>query len=279
VAQELPEAKPEVQSQIGKTFEMMNRLGVVTFDNVEVIKEAQEVKRLAGDDIEAVRQLATYIAETESVEDSHAVIALSVWRYLNVSPKATIGVLAPYLDSGNRALRGFVDDLFDGQEYEDFRDYARRQNEVPAPFVEYLFKRSPGEALQILQAGSVDTAAHVRIAREKLGATGDAIKPSPLEGKIVRASQGRRETLLAEHIVANALWLKKNGFKEQFREALPEAQEELTKLSKSKKWWARRYVVEIMRRNPELLMAHVMEELRDDENPLVSEAAKAGRSQ
>ncbi|WP_428306524.1 hypothetical protein [Lacipirellula sp.] len=272
VAQELPDAKPEVQAQIQQTFDTMRRPGVVDLSNVEVFKEAQAVKELAGGEEQTIEQLAVWVATTESSEDTHAVVALSVWRYLHVSPQATIRVLAPYLGSSNRALHGFVDDLLEGLGFEDFRDYARRQDAIPEPLVDFLFERSPGEALLVIQAASVDTAAHTRIAREKLEATGDAIKPSPLEAKEKRASRGRRETLLAEHIVANALWLKKHAFTTQFREALPEAQEELTKLSMSEQWWARRYVVEIMRQHPELLRAQVIEDLSEDESELVRKA-------
>lgn len=274
VAQELPDAKPEVQAQIQQTFDTMRRLKVDSFDNAEVLSEAQKTKELAGDEEQAIEQLAVWVATTESSEDTHAIVALMVWRYLHVSPKATIRVLAPYLGSSNRALHGFVDDLLEGQDFEHFRDYARRQDAIPEPLVDFLFERSPGEALQVLQAGSVDTAAHLRIVREQLEATGDAIKASPLERREERASQRRRETLLAEHIVANALWLKKHGFNEQFREALPEAMAELEQLANHKQWWARLYVVYIMRQNPVLLQDHILRQLAEDENELVRKAAE-----
>ncbi len=85
----------------------------------------------------------------------------------------------------------------------------------------------------------------------------------------------RHEIELAKHIVNNAIWLNKNGFSKRFQAALPDAMAELEKLAKHKEWWARLYVVYIMRQNPMLLQSRIMGQLAEDENELVSEAAKS----
>jgi hypothetical protein len=42
-----------------------------------------------------------------------------------------------------------------------------------------------------------------------------------------------------------------------------------------KEWWARLYVVYIMRQHPELRLEKVLQQLKDDRNELVREAAQA----
>jgi hypothetical protein len=280
-AQELPDANPAVQAQIKKTYDAMHRLGVVTFDNAEVLSEAQKVKLLVADDDEIVRQLAVFVATTESSEDAHAIVALSIWRYLHVSPSATIRVLAPYLDASDRSLRGFVRDWFQGydkaENFEDYKKYVMwkvsRKEEIPVPFIEYMYRQSPGQALLVLQRSTVDIRKQIEVVQQ-----GRALTQEEREEQR-QQQQERREILLAEHIVSNALWLHKNKFDEQFQAALPEAMAELEKLANHEQWWARLYVVHIMRRHPELLQDHILRKLAEDENELVSKAAKPGRGQ
>jgi hypothetical protein len=50
---------------------------------------------------------------------------------------------------------------------------------------------------------------------------------------------------------------------------------ELEKLANQKQWWARLYVVYIMRQNPVLLRGHILLQLAEDESTLVREAATA----
>jgi hypothetical protein len=268
-AQELPDAIPEVQAQFQKTYDTMLGLRVMSFDNAEVFAEAQKIKQLVNDE-QTIEQLAVFVANTESVEDTHTIMSLVLWRYLNVPTVTTMRVLAPFLDAEDRSLRGFVDDWFEGHhDSEDFRQYMRGRTAVPAPFIKFLYERSPGEALLLMQAGSVDVAADVQAAIKQLEGTG--------QGAARKPDEGRREILLAEHIVSNALWLHKNGFDERFQAVLPEAMAELEKLSKSEKWWARMYVAYIMGRNTVLLQDHILRQLAEDENELVREAATAGR--
>jgi hypothetical protein len=99
-----------------------------------------------------------------------------------------------------------------------------------------------------------------------------------MQAKKQQQGQDRREILLAEHLVSNAIWLNKNRFNDRFQAVLPEAMEQLEKLAKHEEWWARLYVVYIMRQNPPLLKDKVLRQLREDNNELVSEATKpAGR--
>jgi hypothetical protein len=54
--------------------------------------------------------------------------------------------------------------------------------------------------------------------------------------------------------------------------------EQLEKLSKHEEWWARLYVVYIMRQNPFLLRDKVLRDLADDNNEIVREAVQQNES-
>jgi hypothetical protein len=283
VQQLIAQADAEVQSQIKKTYDTMRRLGVISYDNVEVFREAQKVKELVADEDEIVRQLAVFVATTESSEDTHVLLSLMIWRYLQVSPAATIRILAPYLDASDDSLRGFAREWLSGHDdYEDYKKYVRwqvsRDEAVPAPLIKLLYERSPGQALQVFRSGSVDVRAHVQAAIAQLEATGqelEDLEPTPQEQEESERKELKgREILLAEHIVSNALWLHRHKYEERLQEALPEAMAELEKLAKHEQWWARLYVVYIMRQNSVLLQDHILRKLAEDENELVSKAAE-----
>jgi hypothetical protein len=131
--------------------------------------------------------------------------------------------------------------------------------DVLKPFTTYIYEHSPGRALLVFAIAN---------------SQGDTTtRPQNLGAFLETKKAELREIELAEHIVSNALWLQKNKFDERFQAALPEANEQLDKLAKGE-WWAKLYVVYIMRQNPPLLREKVLRDLADDENELVSKAAK-----
>jgi hypothetical protein len=275
-AQELPTANPAAQAQFKKTYDTMIRLGVFSFNNAEVLSEAQKVKQLVDTDEEIVRQLVVFVATTESAEDTHVLLSVMIWQYLHVSTNATIEVLAPYLDASDDSVRRFAKEWFQGHnDDEEYRRYIRgRSRVIPESFIKYLYEHlPPGRALLLMQSGSVNVNAHIAAARKQIEARQQGLElPNQEEDEAERSD--RREILLAEHIVSNALWLQKHGFNERLQAVLPEAIAELEKLANRKEWWARMYVVYVMRQNPVLLQDHILRKLAEDENPLVSVAAK-----
>jgi len=104
-------------------------------------------------------------------------------------------------------------------------------------------------------------------------------KFTPLRDEMHRQRDEKRykEIRLAEHIVSNVIWLKKKKFDERFQKALPEAKKQLAKLAEYDQWWARLYVVEIMRRHQhrELRLPDVLDKLSRDSNFTVSKLAKS----
>jgi hypothetical protein len=160
-----------------------------------------------------------------------------------------------------------------------------KHEEIPPGFIEYIYERDPGKALVVFAYANAlssvtgglesihNTITARREGREK---TPEEIqKQRQAVNRQMMAKGEKSEILLAEHIVSNAIWLKENEFADRFQRALPEAQQELKKLAEHDQWWARLYVAEIMRQHPELRIPDVMKRLSDDDNELVSKAAKS----
>jgi hypothetical protein len=294
---------PAFQTQVQKIVDALHQPRVDPEDNLDAIREVQTYKKLADDKDKLVEQLAIYVAATEDEDFTHEVIALVVLDFLRLKPSVPVRVLAPLLESENRQLRNFAQSWFSAHDgtalaspegppfkpvnYDDYEEYVSwklgRGEEVPAGFVRYIYERSPGRALLVFayagQHGDVSA---------RLQAIGTAIEARQ-QGKLPEESigrdqqlevrrqarvRGRREIELAEHIVSNAVWLKENGFADRFQAALPDANETLATLANHKEWWARLYVAYIMRKYPELRRADIIQQLAEDENELVHDAAK-----
>jgi hypothetical protein len=169
--------------------------------------------------------------------------------------------------------------------YKEYLEYVsgsvNRGEEIPAPFIKYIYERSPGQALLVFAKGTRNVAAQLQAIRKGLDARQQGREPTEQERGEIRQIQAkskqegreRRQILLAEHIISDAIWLHKHGFIVRFNEALPEAMDGLKKLANHEEWWARLYVVYIMRQNPALRHDDTLRQLAEDENPLVSEAA------
>jgi hypothetical protein len=221
-----------------------------------------------ADKNEIVKQIAVYAA---SPGEGQPLLALGLLQTLELPPSVVIRGLAPYLDAENKNLRSFVRDWFQGHDnagptssqqapvnYQDYYAYVRERmnakQEIPAPFVDYVFERSPGEAVLIFN---------------KADRLGGAL--ARLQGENIP----QEDVALAERVVSNAIWFKQHRHKDRLQAALPDAKSELLKLGSHEQWWARRYVAEIMRRHPELRQDDVLQKLRKDSEESVSKVAKS----
>jgi hypothetical protein len=268
----------------------------------KVFQEVQVLKAITNDQDEIVKQLAIFAA-TPSGDEGHPLFVLMILHLLDFPPSTVIPILAPYLNVENRDLRSIVRDWFQGHDnagsstlalqpinYDDYRCYVSRlmipKQEVPVAFIEYIYERHAGKALLVFAyaSGTRDVVARMQVIRKMIDARhqGKELEPHDETGRQLeerrhsRLSE-RREIELAEHLVSNAIWLKEHGFDDRFQKALPEAAAELAKLAKHDQWWARLYVVYIMRQHPELRQSDVLQELRADSNSLVSDLAKSMR--
>ncbi len=152
-------ADPVIQERIQRISKVL-RPRTVHSSNDAAFAEMQALKDSVADKGEIVEQLAVFAADPTAPEHQ-SLLAVLILHLLDLPPKIVIPALAPHLDAENRNLRGFVRDWFQHHEgdgtverplqplnYSDYADYIRDRNgEVPAPFAEYIFQRSPSRAL------------------------------------------------------------------------------------------------------------------------------------
>ena len=307
----LAQSEAPIQERIRNIADVPNQSRVDHHRNLAAIREAQALLESVADKHEIVEQVAIFAA-SPARREGRALEARAVLEVLGLPPKLVIRVLAPYLDADNPQLRSFVRDWFQSHDtcsgsgalalqslnFQDYVDYVRVQlnmnKDVPTAFIEYLYERSPGRALLVFYHANpqrhAETVARLREMQEELEADRQQLEEegaseTPQQREADREeeirqkveSELRREVLLAEHTVGNAIWLKENRFGEEFQKALPEATSELAKLAEHDQWWVRLYVAEIMRQHRELRQRAVVQQLASDSNPLVSKAAKSAK--
>jgi hypothetical protein len=301
-------SNPAIQEQLTRAYNAF--LAVPTEDlgaNCEAFKELQRLKDITKDKGEIVKELAVFVVTTSSEEDSHVLQAGALLGLLDLPPSIPIRVLAPYLDADNRQLRDFARIWFQYHDsnththgrpplgsvnYYDYMQYARsrlaRNEEIPTAFIEYIYEQHPGKALLVFAYSnrSADVVDRLRAIHEARQATRQGREKTPDEVRQQRewmrqdqisrqqAKREQSEIFLAEHIISDAIWLKENGFPEQFQEASPEAATELAKLANHKEWWARLYVAYVMHQHRELRQGAIVKQLAEDESAIVSKVAK-----
>jgi hypothetical protein len=305
------ESKPSIQEQIRKIYEIsLNTVRDDLTTNCEGYRELQRLQDIASDKGEIVKQLAIFVAITESEEDSHLMTAGAILEALDLQPSVPIRVLAPYLDAKDKNLRDFAQMWFHNHDsndhihgkpplgsvnYHEYMEYVRarlsRKEEIPTGFIEYIYEKHPGKALLVFAKamGVENTIAQLQAIHEAVQANRQGQERTSEEIQELRERERQRkmrqdstkkqrgEFFLAEHIVSNAIWLNENGFADRFQQALPEAKEQLKKLAEHDQWWARLYVAEIMRRQREFRDPGLLAKLREDDNELVKKAAQAIR--
>jgi hypothetical protein len=294
----LAQADPAIQAQIKATSRAFLTGGRSESDfrtNWRAFRELSTLKGLANDEEQLVKQLAIYAVVEPGIEETQVLEALHILQMLNLKAGIPIRVLVPYLDSDNEVLRGFVRDWFESPDgrrasrstreldasYKDYWDYINRMlgsnEEVPTAFVEYMYERSPGQALLVFLRldGRDEVIAHLRAIRENLDAAREGRAPIPFPKP--KPQDEQREIRLAVTLIDNAIWFKENQYDQRWQAALPEVNELLAKLSEHDQWWVRLYVAAMMRRHRELRIADVLERLSDDENESVRKATPAVR--
>jgi hypothetical protein len=165
--------------------------------------------------------------------------------------------LIPLLESKNEAelyeVRGWLAniDWFFCPDLEskltEYRAPLLRQKASPPPgLVKYLFDMRPGRALLLF--GDIYL--------------GDKGKPG----------DASRDLVWADHLISTVTWRIFNGFVQEGD--LEKARKEVDRLSKHDGWYARRYVIEVIRAEPKLGTPEIVDRLKKDPHPLVAEAVK-----
>lgn len=272
--------EPSIQEQFDKVIDALNNSPDPPQDNIEARREIKDLKDSVADKSDIVEQLIVYAA---GPDEEQPLKALMILHLLDLPPKIIIPELAPYLNDDDIKVSSFVSDWFQSHDNvgpsKDYVDYvSRRKEDIPNGFVEYLFERSPNEAFLVFVRAEPKSNAVKKI--EALRKKMDQQRPGWDEGlPQARAGAGieQNELLLAEHIISNAIWLRKYGFHDRFPNTMREAKQQLSQLSEHNQWWARLYVAEIMKRHRELRQAEVLEKLSRDSNELVSKPAKSAK--
>jgi hypothetical protein len=303
----IAETDPAIQLQISKVYGFHLDPSDAESE-VHVLEELQQLKDFTQEKDEIVKQLAIFVATTASEEDMHIFVAGRMLEFLEVSPRIPIRVLAPYLDSENKKLRDFARGWFHAHDsharvhgkpplgsvnYHEYMEYVRsnlaRNEEIPDGFIRYIYEKNPGKALLVFAYANRhgEVGARLLEIHQALETRQQAQKRTPeemrqlqakkLQDRLRRSESKQRlwEILFAEHTISNAIWLKENDlYPHRFQGTIPEARVQVQALAK-KEWWARLYVVYIMRQHPELRLDEVLQKLKDDSNDLVREAAQA----
>ena len=301
------QSDPAIQAQILAVYDSKSEIEACP--HIQAMKEAADDTK---DKEKLVRQLAIFAVTPPRPQEMHDLLTLVVLHRLELPPSTTIRVLAPLLDSENEKLGGFARNWFQPHDscgsgpssleclnYSDYLNYVRgqlnRHEETPSAFIEYIYERSPAQALLIFAQANPQRRSKMIANLQEISKQFEArqkqqksdglpgippmprpkeIKPDDLAG-LQLPQFDPREVRLAEVIISNAIRFK--GFDDRFHQALPEAKQQLEKLANHSEWWARLYVVHIMRRHPELRISEVQEKLCEDSNELVSRAAKGGK--
>jgi hypothetical protein len=148
-----------VQGQIAQVYASLHQHGGIdTGSNVEAFRQLQELKDIASDQRELVKQLAIFAVSPGDEQQPLAAYVILGW--LRIPSHITIDVLAPYLDTNDDSLRAFVLDFFHSLDradsgpfmcvnYYDYLEYVRgrvnRNEEIPRPFIKYIYERSPAQ--------------------------------------------------------------------------------------------------------------------------------------
>jgi hypothetical protein len=299
----IAESDPAIQAQITRTYNAFLAAGGDVKTNCKALDEVRKLKEHKS---EVVKQLAIFVATTDSEEDSHVLLTGFMLNLIDPPPSVPIRVLAPYLDADNDKLRDFARMWFRYHDSHD-RTHGRpplgsvnyyqymhyvgnqlvRNEEIPTAFIEYIYEQHPGKALLVFAYATRQAVGvgQLRILRAKLDARRQGRELEEHEARQLRADRQQQEVrqqhakelqyeiLLAEHIVSNAIWLQENGFVDRFQKALPEANAQLAKLTYHKEWWVRLYVAKTMRLHPELRQDDAIKTLAKDSNPIVAKAA------
>jgi len=262
--------KIELDEQMQAVVDRVARSRPMSREQFNGIVELGEVARqkVSKREVEPliVLQALYYSAQAQSGHrfgDGFPAGARGMLRLMGIPIVRQVNMLAPYLDSSDEKLklvarRWMFDDMRrEGVEpllsevhlallsYVDLvAARERRRDDPPASVVDYLFT-APTPVFHYYLSSSFNR---------------------PGEG------EKKRELYWAEHVIHDVIW------KIHFRFLKPgdieAARAELDKLSQVDQWWVKRYVFEMMRREKELRDEKILERLRKDANPLVSEEAK-----
>lgn len=114
------------------------------------------------------------------------------------------------------------------------------KDNLSEPLVQYMYQKSPGEALLTLTKVYIDD------------------------------PQERNTIIHAEDVIKEDFWKRYHGpVKSRPRTISPEAKQAIDQLSRYPQWWIQLYVAEILLREPQFSSPQILERLKDTKHPVV----------
>lgn len=218
----------------------------------------RRLRGLARDDLAAFTgQLLTFAAR-DARDPRPRALAGRVLHRLDVSKHALTAALVPLLDDPNPDVRSLARDLLAGLED---RSPARPPDfSAYHALVEADFRagREPRASLFRLMYESDAGLALLTLARASQLRRPEELKP----------------ILWAEHVVADLLWKRRFGFLPP-KGVEPAAVEQVARMARHDRWWARLYAAHVLARHPELGDAALVAQLAADGHALVREAIRS----
>ena len=206
----IADTQPEIQEQINRVYDLScNPARDARQTKYEALEELQRLKGITEDKGEIVKQLAIFVAMTESEEDMHLFAAGTILQFLELPPSIPIRVLAPYLDAENENLRNFAGGWFHNHDsnerthgnpplgsvnYHEYMEYVRsrlnRNEDIPPGFIKFIYERHPGKALLVFAYANrhTDAAAQLREIHKALEAARQGRERTPAEIRQLRAN-------------------------------------------------------------------------------------------
>jgi hypothetical protein len=240
---------PPVQQQIANVVAAIVRVGEGG-DRSALPDQIARLERLAGDREALLLELAWYLSRASGTEQSMGAALLV--DHLNFTDDEKIAAIVAQLGSSDGAWLHALTDLLStvdrprggDPDFSPYEPLLRQAAGPPEGLVDYLFGVSRGEALSTL------TRVYLRdeSRRDAVGTTVEAVERvlESWQSGVVPTPAAQRETI-----------------------------ERLDLLSRNESWWVRLYVAKTIRREPRLATPELADRLRQDEHPLVQQAARS----
>jgi hypothetical protein len=207
---------------------------------------------------ELVRNLIFFTLDAQTTREG--MVAGAVVKELTIPPRDVIDAVIPLLDTRDDKLKAQAANILGGYEdrsadrppnysvYREIIESADRADEpLPRGLIAHILATYPGHGLlTVARALHLGERNHAEL----------------------------RRVVWAEHVVADAIWQRQNGFAGGAADVNTEAVAQLGILSENEAWWVRLYVAEILRQHPAFRSVQLIDKLHADEDPLVRQVAE-----
>jgi len=224
-------------------------------DRETAVQQADRLVKLGAlDRAELISQLLWFAARNEKDAAARAVVG-QVLKRLDVQKQVIVIGLAPHLDNRDESIRRIAGQLLTG--FED------RSAERPPDFSAYR---------AIIEADVVANREPQRsLVRFMYESDAGSALIAMMRAHQLRDPEEIRSIRWAEHVIADLFWRQRFGFSD-LKSAEASAVEQLEKLSRHDRWWARLYVAKIIGKHPELGRPEWVARLRADASVLVRQS-------